>query len=202
VSAVRLSVRSLDRRAALGALAAIAVSVAVVLLTGLMRPPSADVPLGAVLSDRDRAEIAAVPVERGAPPPPADPAVDLADPAAVARAYLGAAHAAEPGDSGRTQRRAAAYAEPGSAAAIGVLVLDPPPPGSRRVATVTGLHLVDADTAGDRRGYRADLGTATGPPGGPVVIALLPVHIVLARQPGGQWLVTTESTDLPPITED
>jgi hypothetical protein len=197
VSAVRPSIRSLDRRAALGAVAAIAVSVAVVLLTGLIQPPSTDVPLGAVLSDRDRAELAAVPVERGAPPLPADPAVDPADPDAVARAYLAAAHAAEPGDAGRTQRRAAAYAEPGSSAALGVLVLDPPAPGSRRVATVTGLRLTSTDDEGVRRGYRADLGTATGPPGGPVVIALLPVHIVLARQPGGTWLVTTESTDLP-----
>lgn len=180
------------------ALAAIAVAIAAVLLPGLLQPPSTDVPLGAVLSDADRAELAAVPVERGAPPPAADPAVDLGDPVAVARAYLAAAHSAEPGDAGRTQRRAGAYAEPGSAAAIGVLVLDPPPPGSRRVATVTGLRLLAADTAGERRGYRADLGTATGPPGGPVRIALLPVHIVLAHQPGGQWLVTTESTDLPP----
>ena len=51
-------------------------------------------PLGAVLDGSDRHALDAVPLRRGPEPPPADPAVDLTDPAAVARAYLAAARSA------------------------------------------------------------------------------------------------------------
>ena len=78
-----------------------------------------------MLSDGDRRALAATPALRGADPAPPDPAVDLTDPAAVARAYLTAAHSLGPGDAGHTQRRAAGFAQPGSPAAVGVVVLDP-----------------------------------------------------------------------------
>ena len=155
-------------------------------------------PGGGVLSHQDRAALAAVPVERGAPPAPVDPAVDLTDPEAVARAYLSAAHTIRPGDAGRTQLRASAYAVPGSpAAAVGVIVLDPPPEGMQRTATVTALQLTAADAGDGRRGYRAEVGTATGPPGGAQTVDLVPSWIVLAKQPDGRWLVATDTPDLP-----
>jgi hypothetical protein len=161
-------------------------------------PPSADPLVGGVLSSADRAALAAFPVERGTPPGPVDPSLDMTDPEAVARAYLAAAHSVEPTDAGRTQLRAAGMAMPGTAAAaVGVIVLDPPPPGSRRTATVTALELVAADANGTRRGYRAEVGAATGPPAGVLTVALLTTRIVLARQTDGRWLVTTETPDLP-----
>lgn len=154
-------------------------------------PPSG----GGVLSDGDRAALAALPVRRGPDPPPADPAVDPTDPEAVARAYLGAAHSITAQDAGGTQLRAAAYAAPGSPAAlVGVLVLDPPAAGAVRTATVTALELVAADRGDRRRGYRAELGTATGPPGGPAAVDLAGRDVVVARQPDGRWLVAADTT--------
>jgi hypothetical protein len=131
--------------------------------------------LGAVLDGSDRRALAALPIRRGAAPPPVDPAVDLTDPQAVARAYLGGARAARSDDSGHTHLQAAGYAAPGSPpAAVGLLVLDPPPPGQVRTATVTALDLVAEDDADLRRAYRATITTTTGPargtprpPGGP-----------------------------------
>lgn len=189
-------------RPVLAAGAAVAVTVLVLLLVGaagtLNTPPSSDPPIGSALSSEDRAALAAVPVERGAPPAPVDPGVDLTDPEAVARAYLAAAHSVEPDDAGRTQLRAAGYAVPGSsAAAVGVVVLDPPPAGSLRTATVTALELAAADASGSRRGYRAEVGTATGPPGGALTVDLVTSRIVLARQADGRWLVAAETPDLP-----
>ncbi|MEJ3656996.1 hypothetical protein WEH80_28945 [Actinomycetes bacterium KLBMP 9759] len=184
-------------RPALAATAAVAVAVVALTLLGssepAVRPP--------VVSEEDRDAIGAVPVERGADPPPADPDLDMADPEAVGRAYLAAAHTVDAGDSGRTHLRGAAYAEPGSAAgAVGTVVIDPPPPGTRRTATVTAMRLVAVDPEGLRRGYRAELGTATGPPGGPYAVTTVARHVVLARQPDGRWLVAVDSaatTDLP-----
>jgi hypothetical protein len=155
-------------------------------------------PLGAVLDDADRRALDALPVRRGAAAVPADPAVDLADPTAVARAYLAAARSAGPDDGGRTQRRAAGYAEPGSPpAAVGVVVLDAPPPGQVRTAAVAALDLVAADEADLRRAYRATVTTATGPPGGAPVTAGTTAYVVLARQPDGRWLVAADTPDLP-----
>ena len=122
-------------RMATAALAAAAAVVRVVAgLAALLRP---DEPGGAVLSDDDRRALAAAPALRGADAAPVDPAVDLTDPEAVARAYLVAAHSLVPGDADHTQRRATGYARPGSPAAVGVVVLDPPP-GAHRTAVVTG----------------------------------------------------------------
>lgn len=178
-------------------LATVVVIVVAVATLGHARDPD-DVPLGGVLSDRDRADLDATPVQRGADPPPADPTVDRTDPPAVARAYLATAYSLGPSDGGATQRRGSPYAEPGSAAeAVGVVVLDPPPPGALRTATVTGLELVAVSGTGDRRGYRAELGMATGPPGAPVAVTFVQVDIALARESDGRWLVTSDSTDLP-----
>ncbi len=177
--------------------AGVAAAVAALVLVLVGAAGQAPLPGGGVLSREDRAALAAVPVERGDPPAPADPAVDLTDPEAVARAYLAAAHTIRPGDAGRTQRRASAYAVPGSPAAVGVIVLDPPPEGVQRTAAVTALALTAADASGERRGYRAEVGSATGPPGGARVVALFPRWIVLAKQPDGRWLVATDTPDLP-----
>jgi hypothetical protein len=158
--------------------------------------PGPGPPLGAVLDEADRRALDAEPVRRGADPPPVDPAVDLTDPAAVARAYLTAARAGDPDDGGRTRLRAAGYAVPGSPpGTVGVLVLDPPPPGQVRTASVATLDLVAADPADRRRGYRASVATATGPPGGAAVLGLVPAYVVLARQPDGRWLVTTDTPE-------
>jgi hypothetical protein len=186
-------------------LAAGAAALSAVLALTLVRgaagdtPPSGDPPLGAALSEADRIALDAVPVLRGAPPGPLDPALDMTDPESVARAYLTAAHSVTTADTGRTHLRAAGYAAPGSPpATVGVVVLDPPPSGSIRTAAVTSLELVAADGGDRRRGYRAELGTATGPPGGPLAVDLLARHVVLARQPDGRWLVAAES----PVTPD
>jgi hypothetical protein len=175
---------------------------AVLLVTGGAgaEPPSGDPPIGAAISEQDRKALAAVPAERGAAPAPVDPSVDLTDPEAVARAYLSAARSVRPDDSGHTHLRAAGYAMPGSAAAsVGVIVIDPPPAGSVRTATVTALKLIAVDRGDRRRGYRAEIGTATGPPGGPVAVDLVTTFVVLARQPDGRWLVTAESEETPDL---
>jgi hypothetical protein len=162
-------------------------------------------PLGAVLDGSDRRSLAALPVRRGPPPPPAAPTVDLADPSAVARAYLVGARTVRAGDGGHTHLGAAGYAAPGSPpATVGVLVLDPPPAGQVRTAAVTALELVATDDADQRRAYRASVATTTGPPG--TAAAPSPVgssgsaagtaYVVLARQPDGRWLVTADTPDL------
>jgi len=201
--------------------AVLATLLAVLAVLGLTRlgggtdrvPPSGEPPPGSVLSADDRRALDARPVDRGTPPPvTADP--DPTDPGAVARAYLVAAHSARPDDAGRTNVRAAAFAAPGSPpAAVGVLVLDPPPPGEERTAAVTALDLVavahgaeaghehDADGGPElRRGYRAEIETATGPPGGPATTRQLVRHVVLARRPDDTWLVAAESTAAPDLS--
>lgn len=180
------------------AVAVVATAVVVTVAALLPRALSSDVPPGGALSDRDRAYLAAAPVARGADAPPADPTVDRTDPDAVARAYLAAAYSVGPGDAGATQRRAAAYAAPESVpVVVGALVLDPPRPGSLRTATVTGLQLDAASADGARRGYRAELGMATAPPGAPAAVTLTHVRVALARAPDGRWLVTSDTADLP-----
>lgn len=187
----------------LAAAAAVTVAVLALLLGGVgahAGPPKGDPPPGAALSEDDRAALDAVPVERGAPPAPVDPTVDLTDPPSVARAYLTGAHSTTPDDGGRTQLRAAGYAAPGSPpAAVGVVVVDPPPAGSVRTATVTALTLVAADTGDRHRGYRAELGTATGAPGGDATVDLVVRDVVLARQPDGRWLVTADTATNPDL---
>jgi hypothetical protein len=153
-------------------------------------------PLGAVLDAPDRRELDATPVRRGDDAAPVDPAVDLTDPPAVARAYLAAARSTSVDDRGRTHLRAAAYAEPRSPpAAVGVVVLEPPQPGQVRTAAVTALELVATDEADRRRGYHATVTSTTGPPRGPAVTDVSTAYVVLARQPDGRWLVAADTTD-------
>jgi hypothetical protein len=186
-------------------LTAVLAVLALVLLAGGATGQEApdDPPPGAALSADDRAAIGARPVSRGAPAAPADPSVDPRNPDAVARAYLTAAYGAGPEDADRTHLRAAGYAAPGTPpATVGVLVLDPPPAGSERTAAVTALDQVAADDADDRRGYRAEITTSTGPPGGPAAVDRLVRQVVLARRPDGRWLVTAESTTSPDLAAD
>lgn len=182
----------------LSACAAVAVAVLVVALVGaagVRQPPS-----GGVLDDEDRRAVAALPVERGVEAPPVDPTVDPVDPEAVARAYLAAAFSVSSTDAGRTQMRAAGYAVPGSpASSVGVIVVDPPPAGSIRTASVTALELVAVDRGNTRRGYRAEIGTATGLPGEPVTVDVVGAFVVLARQADGRWLVAADPATTPDL---
>lgn len=186
--------------------AAVVVAAALLVAGGAdATPPSGDPPIGAAISEQDRKALAAVPVERGAAPAPVAPSVDMTDPQAVARAYLSAARSVRPDDAGHTQLRGAGYAVAGSAAAaVGVVVIDPPPAGSVRTATVTALKLIASNRDDRRRGYQAEIGTATGPPGGRVAIDITSTFVVLARQPDGRWLVAAESEETPdlPAGED
>lgn len=183
------------------------VAAVVVLLAVWITPQSSarptDVPLGAVLSEQDRRELDAPRIERGDPPPPADPTVDFTDPEAVARAFLIASRTATDDDAGRTSLRAAAYAAPGSPpATVGVIVIDPPPPGSVRTAVIDGINLVAVSDDGHRRGYLATVRTFTGPPGAPDPhVATTTAFVAVTLQPDGRWLVTAESPD-PPAGED
>jgi hypothetical protein len=163
-------------------------------------PPAGGPPPGAVLSEEDRLALDAAPVRRGEPAPAADLTVDPGDPDAVARAYLAAAHSGTPEDAGRTSLRGSAYAVPGSPpATVGVVIVDPPPPGAVRTATVTALDLVTVDPGDRRRAYRAEVGTATGPPGGELTVDLVTRHVVIARQPDGRWLVAADSPATPDL---
>jgi len=179
---------------------AVALTVVVLAIVGaflMSRDPQPGPPLGAVLDGLDRRALAAVPMRRGAGPPPADPAVDFTDPQVVARTYLAAARSATPDDRDRTRLRAAAYAAPRSpTAAVGVVVLDPPPPGQVRTAAVTALDLVAAAEDDGSRGYRATVAMATGPPDGPTSTSVTTAYVVLARQPDGRWLVVADAREL------
>jgi hypothetical protein len=180
----------------LAAGAAVAAVVAGTLLSGAWwNAPDTEPPLGAALSEQDRRLLDAPSVARGRPAAPTDPGVDPADPEAVARAYLVAAHGAFFEDAGRTHLRAAGYAVPGTPpAVVGVLVLDAPPAGSPRVAEVTALELAAADRGNRRRGYLATVTTTTGGPP-----AVLERYVVLAHQPDGRWLVAAESPATPDL---
>jgi hypothetical protein len=179
----------------MAAAAAATIAVLALMLVSAGRERSSEPPPGAALSSDDRHALGWVPVQRGAPAEPLDPGVDLRNPEAVARAYLVAAHSTSAADAGRTQLRAAGYAVPGSPpAAVGVIVLDAPPDGSAATATVTALELVAADRDDRRRGYRAELGIATGPPGAAPAVELVARDVVLAREPDGRWLVAADTT--------
>jgi hypothetical protein len=177
------------------AVAAATIAILALVLVSSGRDRSSDPPPMAALSSDDRQALSSVPVHRGAPAEPLDAAVDLRDPEAVARAYLVAAHSISSADTGRTQLRAAGYAVPGSPpAAVGVIVLDAPRDGSTATAIVTALELVAADRDDRRRGYRAELGIATGPPGAAPAVALVARDVVLARESDGRWLVAADTT--------
>lgn len=188
----------------LSAAAVVLVAAGALLLTGGgSEPPSGGEPiLGPVLDDEDRAALDTAPVFRGADAPAPDAGVTLTDPEAAVRAYLQAAHGVTAEDGGRTHLRAAPYAVPGTApATVGVLVMDPPPPGGERTASVRSLELVAADRGDRRRGYLAAVEIRTAPGGDTAVFTS---SVVVARQPDGRWLVAAETPENPdlPAGED
>jgi hypothetical protein len=151
-----------------------------------------------VLDGPARPALDALPIRRGDGPLPADPAVDLTDPEAVARAYLVAAGSVVAADTGRAHLRAASYAAPGSPpATVGTVVLDPAPSGQTRTAVVTALELVAMNRSNLRRGYLASISTATGSPGALAVVDDFTAYLVLARQPDGRWLVVADTSEQP-----
>ena len=155
-------------------------------------------PPGVVLDGPARRALDALPIRRGSGSLPADPAVDLTDPEAVARAYLVAAGSVVAADTGRTHLRAAAYAAPGSPpATVGTVVLNPPPAGQTRTAVVTAIELVAVNRSNLRRGYLAWIRTVTGSPGALAVVDDATAYVVLARQPDGRWLVVADTSELP-----
>ena len=181
----------------LAAAATVLVTVGALLLTGSgsVAPSGGDPVPGPVVDAEDRAALGSAPVVRGADAPPPDPGVTLTDPVAVVRAYLQAAHGIDAADGGRTHLRAAPYAVPGTAAAtIGVLVVDPPPPGTDRTASVRSLELEAADRADRRRGYLAAVETRTGGDA-----SVFTTTVVVARQPDGRWLVAAETPENPDL---
>ncbi len=196
---------SMSRLPVLAAAAVVAVCAGVLLLTGTgsVVPPSGGDPLppeAVTLDADDRRALDAEPVLRGAEAPAAAPGVTFTDPEAVARAYLQAAHSVEPADGGRTHLRAAPYAVPGTApSTVGVLVLDPPPAGTTRAATVRSLELIAADRGDRRRGYLAAIETRTGATGATPVDRVVTSNVVVARRPDGRWLVAAETPENPDL---
>ena len=98
----------------------------------------------------------------GCGPLPADPAIDLTDPEAVAQAYLVAAGSVVAADAGRTTC-AAAYAAPGSPpATVGTVLLDPPPARSGAHRRRHGARAGSRRRSTLRRGYLASISTCNG----------------------------------------
>ncbi|MEQ3554567.1 hypothetical protein WIS52_29210 [Pseudonocardia nematodicida] len=150
----------------------------------------------AVLTSADRAAIGDPGIDRGTDPPP--PATPASSAEAVTRAYLTAAHASGPEDAGRTRRDGVAHTEPGSPAALGVPVPDPPAAGARRVAVVESLEPAASDPARGRTSFVATVRTSTAAPGDAPHTVRWRTRVVLHRDTGGRWLVATDS----PITPD
>jgi len=133
-------------------------------------------------------------------PPPVEP---ITDPEQAATAYLVAAETVTADDAGRRHRRAEPYvADENPVSAAGVLVTDPPLPGSSRTIEVVSAvewarndgriayqltyqpYLSPTIPAGDER-------TAEGPP--------RVTYVVVAQEPEGHWLVTLHSATLDPV---
>jgi hypothetical protein len=152
-------------------------------------PTGADDESGATFSPADRQALGAAPVERGPEAGGPDPAVDLTDPVAVARAYVTAGYGLRDTDAGHTNRRAVPYAAPGSPpATVGVLVVAAPPAGRSAVVTVTGVEQVNGEPTGTRRGYVVAYRTDLDP-------TPRSRYLVLVRQIDGDWLVGGDSPD-------
>lgn len=151
--------------------------------------PGGDDQTGGTFSPADRQALGATPVERGAEAGGPDPAVDLTDPAAVARAYVTTAYGLRDTDAGHTNRRAVPYAAPGTPpATVGVLVVAAPPSGRRTVVTVTGVEQVNGEPSGTRRGYLVGYRTDLDP-------APRSRYLLMVRQIDGDWLVAGDSPD-------
>lgn len=207
---MRIRVVTISGRAAL-AVAAVGAAVAIGWLSGALAAepamPTSDATVGSLdgpafdgpaLDDAGRRELAPAAVLPGTAPDGSDAAVDRTDPAAVARAYVIAAHSLTAADAGHTNRRGSSYTEPGAAVALGIVVLDAPPPGGTATAVVTELMPIGTDPSGDRRGYTLDYRIRTGSPGsagadGPVRSR----YLLLVRQGDGRWLVAIDTADPP-----
>ncbi|MEJ8281159.1 hypothetical protein [Pseudonocardia spirodelae] len=169
--------------------AVLALPLAVLVPAFLPAPPSQ-----AVLTSADRDALGDPGPERGADP--AVPATRPSAPAAVARAYLVAAHGT--GADGRTARAGAPYALAGSPAEVGAPVLDPPPPGTHRVAGVESLDESATDWARGRTALVATVRTTTTGPGAGSDVRRWRTRVVLQLDPAGRWLVVADT----PITTD
>jgi hypothetical protein len=149
----------------------------------------------AVLSPADRDALAAEPVDPGPAPDAPDPSVDLADPVAVARAYVGAAYSLRDTDAGHTNRRAIRYAAPSTPPnTVGVLVVSPPPSGHEVIATVTTVTQVGGEPSDTRRGYLVCYRT-TELPDSAEPTGRLTRYLLLVRQFDDRWLVAGDTAD-------
>ncbi|MFL6072686.1 MAG: hypothetical protein ACJ73S_04735 [Mycobacteriales bacterium] len=142
------------------------------------------------------------PVESpGAAPPGPDPSVNLADPVAVGRAYLVAAHTVHDSDAGSTNRRAQPYMDQANPSyGIGLPVLTPPPAG--QTTTITVDTITPLSSAPGRATYTTTWRLATGPTGHPGRPgAETTSYLSLAQQPDMTWRVLAETSTLQPADD-
>lgn len=173
------------------------------LLAGPGQDRPAWTPDQGTLSPAERDVLATAPVSPGDVPAGPDPSVDLADPRAVAAAYVAAGYSVRGTDAGRTNRRATPYAAPNTPPrTIGVLVLAPPPPGHTTSAWVTDVTQVSGEPTDSHRGYlvgyrtagrpdQADAASDCSPPAR--CAARMTRSLLLARQFDGRWLVAGDT---------
>ncbi|WP_224392534.1 hypothetical protein [Pseudonocardia sp. ICBG1293] len=153
-------------------------------------------PSQAVLTSADRDALGDPGPLRG--PEPAVPATRPSSPGAVTRAYLVAAHHAGADATGGTTLDATPYALPGSPAAAGAPVLDPPPPGAQRTVEVERLDEGATDWSRGRTALVATVRTTTAGPATPAELRRWRTRVVLQLDEAGHWLVTADT----PITTD
>jgi hypothetical protein len=133
-------------------------------------------------------------------PAPVEP---ITDPEQAATAYLVAAETVTGDDAGRRHRRAEPYvSDENPTAAAGVLVTDPPPPGSSR--TIEVVSATEWARNDGRIAYQVTYQPYLSPTipaggertadGGPRV-----TYVVVAQEPEGHWLVTLHSASLDPV---
>jgi hypothetical protein len=149
------------------------------------------------LSPADRDALGPAAVDPGAAAPAPDPAVDLTDPIAVAKAYVIAAYSVRDTDAGHTNRRATPYAAPSTPPnTVGVLVLTPPAGGHTTSVAVTDVAQVSGEPTDTRRGYivgfrTTDRSASATTSGSERQIR----YLVLALQFDGHWLVAGDTAD-------
>lgn len=137
----------------------------------------------------------------GVAPAGPDPSVNLADPVAVGRAYLVAAHTVHGSDAGFTNRRAQPYMDQSNPAyGIGLPVLSPPPAGQTTTITVDTVTALSSGTG--RATYTTTWRLATGPTGhpgapGPETTS----YLTLAQQADKTWRVLAETSTLQPADD-
>ena len=149
------------------------------------------------LTPADRDALAQTPVDPGTAAPAPDPAVDLTDPVAVAKAYVVAAYSLRDTDAGHTNRRATGYAAPSTPPnTVGVLVLTPPAAGHTSTVAVTDVTQVSGEPTDVRRGYIVGFRTTDRSPSATTNVSDRQIrYLVLARQFDGRWLVAGDTAD-------